>query len=174
MADETPETDIETPAQRARARRAGSRPRVTPPKTEKEKPRPKTTLNPDGKRTAKWDKLEQQLTDVYTSIAIPFSMFGDEFTSKLILKRASTLASSWVDLAQENPSVERVINQLITGSAWGGVIVTHAMVVVPIAAHRGLIPGELGQNLKMAAELQMELEDAMAAASGNENGASAS
>lgn len=115
----------------------------------KAKSEPKTTLNPEGKRTPRWAKLEQQLTEMYSALALPFAAFGDQFCANHIAGHAESLASSWVDLAQNNPNVAKVLDSLVTGGAWGGVIMTHAFVALPVAAHHNLIPGPVGERVGM-------------------------
>jgi hypothetical protein len=121
-------------------------PKETPPKSKGER---KTTLNPDGKRTPKWAKLESELAQMYSALALPFAAMGDDFCASHLASNAESLASSWVDLAQQNPNVEKVLQSLVTGGAWGGVIMTHAFVALPIAAHHNLIPGPAGQRIGM-------------------------
>lgn len=121
----------------------------TPPDPNKGRQKPKTSLNPEGKRTPKWAKLEQELVQMYSALALPFAAVGDEFCANVIAGNAETLASGWIDLAQQNPNVEKVLQSLVTGGAWGGVIMTHAFVALPIAAHHNLIPGPVGQRIGM-------------------------
>lgn len=47
----------------------------------------------------------------------------------LIGERSAVLAQQWADLAERDPEVRRALTQMTTGSSWGGVIITHVMLV---------------------------------------------
>ena len=56
----------------------------------------------------------------------------------IISNNAANLAGALDRLANENDNVRRVLTNLVTGSAWGGVIVAAGSIALPIAANHGV------------------------------------
>lgn len=100
-----------------------------------------------GKRTPKWQKVEDQLAEMYG-----FASFGlmpvDPFAAQLIGVQAQSLAGAWVDLAQNSPPVARVIDKILAGGQWGGVIMSHAVLLLHILAHRDALPGPMNDHFR--------------------------
>jgi hypothetical protein len=133
--NDTPSFPRITPAEKAEfAKGFGGKER-----TEKAKPKPKP-------RTAS-GRLEANLEELFSALALPFVLAGDTHCANIIAQGAPRMAESWVKLADENPGVKRVLTKLTESSAWGGVILSTAAVAVPIAAHHGMPMGPLGSIL---------------------------
>ena len=82
----------------------------------------------------------------YDGIAGLASML-DPFDAALIAGHAPTMAKAWSDLADESERVRRFLEMLLTGGAWGGVIVATMPVAIGILANHNMLPGNfLGQQ----------------------------
>ncbi len=99
------------------------------------------------KRTPKWQKAEDQLAEMYGFAAMGMVTI-DPFASQLISNQAQALAASWIDLAQNSPPVARAIEKILAGGQWGGVIMSHAIIVLHILAHRDSLPGPLNDHFR--------------------------
>lgn len=108
----------------------------------------------DRPRTPTFKKLERQLTDVYVQGGLVLSIAGEDFGGKLIARRADLLAGSWVDLAENDPKVKRGLDRFLAGSGWSAVIISHAMIALPIAAARGLLPAPIAEKVLMGMLMQ--------------------
>lgn len=73
--------------------------------------------------------------------ALPFALQGDDYCATIIAQRTPDLAKSLTALADENPAIKRTLNRMLEGSAWGGVALSVAAIVIPIAQHHNLVPG---------------------------------
>lgn len=109
---------------------------ATPPKdTAKEKP----TGRPPGRaNAASVGKIEEGLTDLFTGLALVAQAGGNDIAFVVLTSRGPKLARAWAELARQNASVRRVIERLMTGGAWGGVIMSSVSVAMPLAASYGV------------------------------------
>jgi hypothetical protein len=57
-----------------------------------------------------------------------------------IVNGAEDLAKALNNVAKDNPSVYKTLERMLTGSAWGAVIVATGAIVLPIAANHNLLP----------------------------------
>lgn len=57
----------------------------------------------------------------------------------LIAAHGPNMAKAWADLADESPKVRQVLEMLMTGGAWGGVLMAMTPVVMGIMANHGLL-----------------------------------
>lgn len=87
--------------------------------------------------------MERKLEDFFTYFSLPFAAVGDIYCAEVIAAGAPQLAEAWAALAKENANVKRVLDKMMQGGAWGGVVVSTAAVVIPIAGHHGLLPASL-------------------------------
>jgi hypothetical protein len=85
-------------------------------------------------------KLQKSLEELFAAPALVYSLAGDEWAAQFVSGHAPALAEAWYKLAQENVAVRRILERITTGTAWGGVIVSTGMVVLPLAAHHGILP----------------------------------
>lgn len=87
-------------------------------------------------------KLQKSLEEFLSVPAIVYSATGHDYPAHIVGSRAPAVAEAWYDLAQENPAVKRVLTRLVEGSAWGGVILTSASMLVPLLSYHDVIPGQ--------------------------------
>lgn len=73
--------------------------------------------------------------------ALAFSAAGDQYCAEVWNARAPMVASAWFELSKQNPAVKRVLEQLVEGSAWGGVAMSTLALALPIAKHHGVYRG---------------------------------
>ncbi len=108
----------------------------------------------EKKRTPKWRKMGDQLAEMYGMAAMAIQSTGNQFEAQIIAQAAQPLAAGWVDLAENNPAVARVIEKLTSGGQWGNVIMSHMMIALPILAHRGIGPAPFVENFRTMNTLQ--------------------
>lgn len=80
--------------------------------------------------------LEPMLADTYRGMAMLVSM-ADELAGMEIAHSADKLAHSWIVLAETDPKVAKFLKRATTGTGWGGVMMAHLMVALPIADRKG-------------------------------------
>lgn len=80
--------------------------------------------------------LVKPLTDMYTSVGLMLAPF-DQACSVAFIDNAENCARSMEKLARENESVRRVINAMMSTSAWGGVIAAHLPILLMVMMHHG-------------------------------------
>lgn len=85
--------------------------------------------------------LEAKLGELFGSFSLIFAASGDQYCAEIVALRSPALAQSWAELARQNASVKRVLESLVEGSAWGGVIFSTLGIAIPIAKHHGLYRG---------------------------------
>jgi hypothetical protein len=91
------------------------------------------------------DKLRKSLVDLYVQTGVIVSVIGDTRDGTVIAENAATCADAWVELARVNPTVRRVLDGMLKGSAWGAVIMAHGPIVLAIMANHGTqVPGVPG------------------------------
>lgn len=92
---------------------------------------------PGGRKPA----LQKSLEELFATPALAYSFAGDAWAAELIATRTEAMAEAWYELGQKNAAVKRILNRLVEGSAWGGVLMSTAAVLVPLAQHHGIVPG---------------------------------
>lgn len=133
MSPITPETDPFKDLEAESGERAekGERIRRTTSRAKKEASGP-TALPKVGRNTA----LKSSLEKMYGTIAVGIAPF-DMVCATEVAKNASVCADAWDNLARENESVRRILEKLVAGSAWGGVLMAHTPIIFAIAMHHG-------------------------------------
>lgn len=121
---------------------------VTPPGKSKTRDKPKTDTPPGRARRATpgSTKLKQQLTDLYVSIGTIAVTPIDRLAGVLLVTQAEDLAQTWIDLAETNTAVKKALQKLVEAGGWGGVIVAHGMILMPVLANRGLFPDHVAHG----------------------------
>ena len=99
----------------------------------------KSTPKPAPRRTRK-PTLESELQDVFSTISVAILATGDMYCAEVVATQAEPLAKAWAELAQKHEGVRRVLERMMQGSAWSGVIIATSATVIPIAAHHGAWP----------------------------------
>ncbi len=107
-----------------------SKERASKPKTSKAK-------KPIGRKRS----LKKELGDFFGAIGM-FVYVRDQYCGERIVAGAEKLAEELNDVAQKNDAVYRILEQLVTGSAYAGVGMAFGAIVVPILAHHKLLPRE--------------------------------
>lgn len=86
------------------------------------------------KSTGQVASIRSGMTDLYraagSGLVILGGMTGDQALKndgELIDNRADVLAAEWAKLAENDPKVRKALSNLSTGSAWGGVVLTHTL-----------------------------------------------
>lgn len=139
---------------KGRGKRGRARePRPTPPK-----PRPGSLVKP--------------LTELYEGIGGALVLF-DPVCGTAVIESAPKCAEAVENLARENEAVRRVISRMLETSAWGGVLIAHAPIILAVAAHHG--PREVAQVVSplaatmapQAAQAAMQQQAAKHAAEGD-------
>lgn len=94
-------------------------------------------------------KLHKQLTEFYQTIAITVATPLDALGGQLLFHRSEELAENWIVLAKTNPKVKKVIENLLSASGIGTIIVGHAAIVLAVLANRGAFPDEMAGGIAM-------------------------
>lgn len=94
-----------------------------------------------GRQSARKPPLQRRLEEFLATPALAYSFMGDQWAAELITTRTPIMAEAWYDLSTKNPAVKRVLERLLEGSAWGGVVLSTMAVALPLAQHHGLVPG---------------------------------
>jgi hypothetical protein len=93
-----------------------------------------------GTATGKPGKFHRELAEFLSVPAVFFQMKGDTYCAYVWAIRSEPFAYSLADLAEKNPSLKRWITRMIEGGVYGQVIISGAMLVVPILAYYNLYP----------------------------------
>jgi hypothetical protein len=125
-----------SPEDKPPKRTAGAKP------PRKESPRTSEFVPPEGpKKTPQFKKLEDSLNEFLGLIPMTIAMTGDQELAVVVAARTPAMAEAWIDLAMRNNGVKRVLDKLVEGSAWGGVIISTTAVALPIAQRTGIYRG---------------------------------
>lgn len=84
--------------------------------------------------------LAPRLTTAFTGIGTAVYAI-DQTCGTSVLMGAESLGVALDHLAHENPSVRRVLEAMLTTSAWGEVMMAAASITIPILQHHGVMPG---------------------------------
>lgn len=100
-----------------------------------------------GRKSASIDALVEQIATFYTMAGFGLTMYKPlQFEGMVVSSEASKLAESWRSLLESNPKVRKVWERMFTASAYGSIVTAHLAVLLPIAQHRGLLPGATTEN----------------------------
>lgn len=154
---------------------------ATPPAEEKPKSPPrdkKPSGRPPGRaNAASVGKIEEGLTDLFSGFALAAQFQGNDVAYVILTSRGPKVASAWAELARQNASVRRVLERLMTGGAWGGVVVSTLSMALPLAQSYGAhVPNPFAltaEEVAQAMELRTmrdQVASAFAQSNGNGNG----
>lgn len=152
----------------ATRKRTSSRKRTTPKRTA-------AGSTPKGGRPPKVvaDRvaLERQLVEAFGAIGLGLTMVGANSGNPAfvadgaaVLERSEQLAGALGALAEQNPTVMRVLSVATTGGAWFGVVAAFGGLGIAIAQNHGAIPG--GDTPAQLAGLFAVTDDAAADGAG--------
>lgn len=105
----------------------------TPPRDQAKAPGPKP-------RTPAKPKLQRRLEEFFAAPAAVYAAVGHQYPAQILTLRSPQLAEDLYLLAEESPPVKRVLNKMLEGGAWGGVIVSAASILIPILSYHGVVP----------------------------------
>lgn len=97
--------------------------------------------DPPKRTTPKDRQLRDGIASIYTMAAMGATFAGDPMVGQIISDHADRAADAWLDLAQKDAKVRKLLEKLTTGSAWGDVAMVHISMAIPILATRGLLGG---------------------------------
>lgn len=86
--------------------------------------------------------LRTKLVELFTVLEMPFAVMGDAHCSELIQARAPLLAAALEDAAKENPVLRLWLERAVTGGSLLTVVVCALSIVVPVAQHHSVLPGD--------------------------------
>lgn len=90
-------------------------------------------------RASRKRSLVKPLTEFFASIGATVYLVNTA-DGTVIVKGAERLAKSLDNLAKENATVYRNLERMLTGSAWGGVVIAAGAMALPILANHDLLP----------------------------------
>jgi len=108
-----------------------------PPEDKKKRPSGKRASAP--RVSISIDKIETELARTFGFVGV-FVYARDQTCGTAIIEGTADLAKSLRVLAEQNKSVRRVLEKMITGGAWSGVALAGASIAIPILRHHNLIP----------------------------------
>lgn len=91
-------------------------------------------------------KLKEQIAELYVTLGIMVVTPLDRLGGHLMAANADEIADQWIALAETNPSVKRTLMKLVEVGGWGGVVMAHATILLPVLANRGLFPDQVAQG----------------------------
>lgn len=130
--------------------------KVNPPPEGKKRGRPKGSTN-----QSTINKLENSINEFLAIPAMAFAAAGDQTCAWILAGEDSPgrqWAAAWANLAKESPAVRNALTRMMTGGAWGGVIVSTIMVAMPIAAHHGALPERFNLMAQMISPIPLQDE----------------
>lgn len=115
-----------------------------------------------GRNGAPTGQLDKRLAELFGMIGLA-TFAVNQADGAAIIEHSEPIAKALQQLAKENPAVARFLNGLLQSSAWGGVIMATAPLVLKLCANHGLLPA--GPMAGLAAA--MSAEGASDGAAGN-------
>lgn len=139
----TPVTSKRKPSAK-RKPRAGLNPRATPledtpnPPTEPV-PEPEIAqLAPTPKARA--GSLESRLAQAFAGVSPLPAFMGDQYSAFILASRSAKFAHDLAELAKVNTKLKKMLEGMLDGGAYGGVIFSGAAMLLPIAWGYGILP----------------------------------
>lgn len=95
---------------------------------------------PPPERKPPTTRLGRDLYNLVSDIGMGFMVAGDSYCGSILLDNAAQLATAWDNLAKRNARVKEVLEKLVSGGAYGEVLIATVGVALPIAQHHGIYP----------------------------------
>lgn len=92
------------------------------------------------KLTPTFTRLREGVLGVYTAAQMGAQLLDPE-AAAIIGATKEDCADAWIELAEKDVKVKNMLTKLTTGAGWGGVVMAHMTLVIPILAKRGWVPG---------------------------------
>lgn len=129
-------------------RESGPEPDRAPKRDRKgNRPRSRTSSTSSTSKSKMTDKqLRDQLDGTFVGVGAMVMPF-DAWCGTVLVTRGPKVLDALIEVGKVNPRVRQALEAFASTSAWGAVFAAVAGVAVPIAAHHGLVPGELGLML---------------------------
>lgn len=115
--------------QQAKAKKPEAKPKADSKPKDSTSSKPKRKPGPPTARR----KLENQLEEIVVGTGMALITVGQVHDGVVLVSRGEGLVKAWVDVSEHNEAVARVLNKLVEGGVWSGVIISTASVVIPIA-----------------------------------------
>jgi hypothetical protein len=90
-------------------------------------------------RATKNEKMRRELVSTLGLVGVGL-MTVEPYDGLVVLDRAEATVDALMDVAEHNPRVRKVLESMIEVSVWGALGTALAGMLVPIAAHHGVIP----------------------------------
>lgn len=122
---------------------------VAPPEPEKKAepedsaPKKRRGRPPGSKNQTSVKKIEDALNEYIAGIAMMFALANDQHCAAVVAQGGPRLAQAWAEVAKQNPAVYRVLERMMQGGAWGGVIISTLAIALPIMEHHNVLPAGL-------------------------------
>lgn len=129
---------------------------VTPPDTadEEQKAAPQSQ-RPSRKKGPGMGKLKEQVAELYATLGMMVVTPIDPLAGHLVAANADDLAEQWVALAETNPTVKKTLQKLVEAGGWGGVVMAHGMIILPVLVNRGAFPDHVAGPIAAATVMQV-------------------
>lgn len=113
----------------------------TAPKTARSAGQEKRAGRPAGGANRTTVKgIEETLNDVMSVLSMAAIAQGNIEAGVILSSRGPKVSAAWAELARVNPNVRRVLERMMKGGAWGGVIFSSLTVAIPVAHSYGVLP----------------------------------
>lgn len=107
---------------------------------------------PTPKRRSPADtKLQTSIAEMYQVLGLAVNGLGGaaqddgmQGTGVALVMQSEGIASAWMDLAEKNPKVKKILQNLTEVSAVGAVVGIHVTCAMPFLQSRGILPAFLG------------------------------
>lgn len=103
-------------------------------------PTPEPAGDAPKEMTPAFRRLHTAVLDTYTAAQMGVHLV-DPVSAAFIGAAKEQCTDAWLDLAQRDPKVKRLLEKMTSGAGWGGVIMAHMGLFLPIMSKFGFIPG---------------------------------
>lgn len=114
----------------------------TPPTEPKPVPEDIPTATQENKAAPKprAGTLEARLAQTFASVSPIPAFMGDQYSSFIVASRSAKFAHDLAELAKVNPRLKKMLENMLDGGAYGGVLFSGAAMLLPILWSYGVIP----------------------------------
>ena len=102
-------------------------------------------------------EIKESLYTLFGIVGATTMGAGDAHCGMVLVQRGPLFVDALIELAEKDKRVRRALSTLTTASGWGSVIIAGAGIILPVAAHHGLLPAVFqipdGQKVDSAADI---------------------